>query len=85
MNDTTTTLDRLIAVVEALDPQLADADPDATYQALGLDSLTLTEISMRIESDFEVPVDDTEITEEFSLRSTARLVDDKLAHRTKEQ
>ncbi|MBW1597476.1 acyl carrier protein [Streptomyces sp. JJ38] len=75
----------MVSAVEALDPGLADADPDATYHALGLDSLTLAEISLRIERDFEVPVDDTEITEEFSLRSTAQLVDEKLAHRAKEQ
>ncbi|WP_399083219.1 acyl carrier protein [Streptomyces sp. BBFR2] len=80
LNDAT--FRRLVAVV--LDNHDAPAEqltPEATYLDLGVDSLTLVELSLRIERALGVEMGLDELTEDLTLAQTAHLIDTKLAAR----
>jgi acyl carrier protein len=75
-----TTYDQLVAILTKLHDAPADRiSPDVTFAGLDVDSLTMVEISMRIERDLGVPVGDNELQEDLTLDATARLIDSKLA------
>lgn len=76
-----TTYDQLVTIITRLHDASPDRiSPDATFAGLDVDSLTMVEISMRIERDLGVTVADNELQEEFTLEATARLIDSKLTH-----
>jgi acyl carrier protein len=78
---TSTTYDHLVAILATLHEAPADlVSPEATYAELDVDSLTLVEISMRVERDLGVTVEDAELREDLTLGATAALIDTKLAH-----
>nr|ATY72539.1 acyl carrier protein [Streptomyces thioluteus] len=75
-----TTYDQLVGIVNTLHDAPAELiAPEATFAQLDVDSLTLVEISMRIERDLGVTIGDNELQEDFTLDATARLIDSKLA------
>ncbi|MDX3802670.1 acyl carrier protein [Streptomyces sp. AK04-3B] len=75
-----TTYDRLVSIVTKLhDAPPHRISPDVTFAGLDVDSLTMVEISMRIERDLGVTVADNELEEDLTLEATARLIDSKLA------
>ncbi|KUO17281.1 acyl carrier protein [Streptomyces dysideae] len=75
-----TTYDQLVAILTKLHDAPTDRiSPEATFAGLDVDSLTMVEISMRIERDLGVPVGDNELQEDLTLDATARLIDSKLA------
>ena len=75
-----TTYDQLVAILAKLHDAPADRiSPDVTFAGLDVDSLTMVEISMRIERDLGVTVGDNELQEDLTLDATARLIDSKLA------
>ncbi|MCZ4119460.1 acyl carrier protein [Streptomyces sp. H39-S7] len=74
-----TTYEQLIAIVA----KLHDADPErvrpeATFAELDVDSLTMVEISMRLERDLGIEVADNELRGGMTLDETVRLIDAKL-------
>lgn len=75
-----TTYDQLVDIVT----KLHDAPPDrisadVTFAQLDVDSLTLVEISMRIERDLGVHLEDNELEEDLTLGVTTQLIESKLA------
>ncbi|GAA0437763.1 acyl carrier protein [Streptomyces luteireticuli] len=75
-----TTYDQLVGIVNTLHDAPAELiAPGATFAQLDVDSLTLVEISMRIERDLGVTIEDNELQEDLTLDATARLIDSKLA------
>jgi acyl carrier protein len=75
-----TTYDQLVTILAKLhDAPLDRISPDVTFAGLDVDSLTLVEISMRIERDLGVTIEDNELQEDFTLDATAQLIDEKLA------
>jgi acyl carrier protein len=76
-----TTYDRLVAIVTRLhDAPTERISPGITFAQLDVDSLTLVEISMHIERDLGVRIEDKELQEDLTLAATAELIDSKLAH-----
>ncbi|GGK51793.1 acyl carrier protein [Streptomyces flaveus] len=75
-----TTYDQLVAILAKLHDAPPDRiGPDVTFAGLDVDSLTMVEISMRIERDLGVTVEDNELQEDLTLDATAKLIDSKLA------
>ncbi|GAA3876295.1 phosphopantetheine-binding protein [Streptomyces lacrimifluminis] len=75
-----TTYDQLVTILAKLHDAPPDRiSPDVTFAGLDVDSLTMVEISMRIERDLGVTVEDNELQEDLTLDATARLIDSKLA------
>ncbi|MEV5506095.1 acyl carrier protein [Streptomyces orinoci] len=75
-----TTYDQLVGIVKTLHNAPAELfAPEATFAQLDVDSLTLVEISMRIERDLGVTIADNELQEDLTLDATAQLIDSKLA------
>ncbi|MFG2222963.1 acyl carrier protein [Streptomyces sp. NPDC048644] len=73
-----TTYDRLVAILQELhDAPAGQLRPDATFADLGVDSLTMVEISLRLERNLRIEVGDNELTEDLSLEQTAKLIDTK--------
>ncbi|WP_277441819.1 phosphopantetheine-binding protein [Streptomyces sp. SPB162] len=74
-----TTYEQLVAIIA----KLHDADPDlvrpeATFAELDVDSLTMVEISMRLERDLGIEVADNELRGDLTLEETVGLIDAKL-------
>lgn len=77
----TTTYDQLVDIIAALHDAPPDViHPAATFTELDVDSLTLVEISMRVERALGVAVDDSELRPDLTLAATAELIDAKRAH-----
>lgn len=75
-----TTYDQLVQIVTKLHDAPTDRiSPDITFAELDVDSLTLVEISIRIERDLGVHIDDNELQEDLTLEATTKLIDSKLA------
>ncbi|MDT0485640.1 MULTISPECIES: acyl carrier protein [Streptomyces] len=75
-----TTYDQLVQIVTKLHDAPAERiSPDVTFAQLDVDSLTLVEISIRIERDLGVHIDDNELQEDLTLAATTKLIDSKLA------
>ncbi|MFG2721489.1 acyl carrier protein [Streptomyces sp. NPDC048416] len=76
----TTTYDQLVDIVTKLhDVPRHRISPEATFAQLDVDSLTMVEISMRIERELGVHIDDNELEEDLTLGATTELIDAKLA------
>ncbi|MFJ4682713.1 acyl carrier protein [Streptomyces sp. NPDC091377] len=76
----TTTYHQLVEIVTKLHDAPRDRiSPDVTFAQLDVDSLTMVEISMRIERDLGVHIADNELEEDLTLAATTRLIDAKLA------
>ncbi|MCX5384668.1 acyl carrier protein [Streptomyces sp. NBC_00083] len=74
-----TTYDQLVEIVTKLHDAPRDRiSPEATFAQLDVDSLTMVEISMRIERDLGVHIDDNELEEDLTLGATTELIDAKL-------
>ncbi|RPF36903.1 acyl carrier protein [Streptomyces sp. TLI_185] len=75
-----TTYDQLVEIVTKLHDAPTDRiSPDITFAQLDVDSLTLVEISIRIERDLGVHIDDNELQEDLTLGATTKLIDSRLA------
>lgn len=75
-----TTYDQLVEIITKLHDAPRDRiSPDVTFAQLDVDSLTMVEISMRIERELGVHIDDNELEEDLTLSATTELVDAKLA------
>lgn len=75
-----TTYDQLVDIVTKLHDAPPDRiSPDVTFAQLDVDSLTLVEISMRIERDLGVHLEDNELEEDLTLGATTQLIESKLA------
>ncbi|MBB5933358.1 acyl carrier protein [Streptomyces zagrosensis] len=74
------TYDQLIALLTKLhEAPPGDITPDVTYAELDVDSLTLVEISMHVERELGVSIEDNELHPDLSLGATAKLIDERLA------
>lgn len=72
------TYDRLAAILRELHDAPAERlAPEATYADLAVDSLTMVEISLRLEHNLGIEVADDELTEDLTLAETVRLIDAK--------
>ncbi|MYX97519.1 acyl carrier protein [Streptomyces sp. SID486] len=72
----TTTYDRLISILTKLhDVPAGRLGPEATFAELDVDSLTMVDISIRIERDLGVTVHDSELRPTLTLGGTAALID----------
>lgn len=75
-----TTYDRLVEILAKLHDAPPDRiSPDATFAELHVDSLTMVEISIRIEREFGVTVGDNELRPDLTLGGTAELIEAKQA------
>ncbi|MBV9023633.1 MAG: acyl carrier protein [Streptomycetaceae bacterium] len=75
-----TTYDQLVEILAKLHDAPPDRiSPDTTFAELDIDSLTMVEISIRIERDLGVTVDDNELQPDLTLGGTAELIDAKQA------
>lgn len=75
-----TTYDQLVEIVTELHDAPRDRiSPEVTFAQLDIDSLTMVEISMRIERELGVRIDDDELQEDLTLGATTKLIDSKLA------
>ncbi|MER7775435.1 acyl carrier protein [Streptomyces sp. NPDC096191] len=70
------TYDRLVEIVRNLHDAPADRfTPGTTFAELDVDSLTMVDISIRIERHLGVTVHDSELRPTLTLRGTADLID----------
>ncbi|HEX9767290.1 MAG TPA: phosphopantetheine-binding protein [Nitriliruptorales bacterium] len=58
-------------LVETLEVPVADIAPDATYGALGLDSLSVVELILIVEEERSIRIDDEELTDIHTLQQLA--------------
>ncbi|MFH0515659.1 acyl carrier protein [Streptomyces sp. M41] len=71
-----TTYERLVDILGRLHDTPADQiRPDATFGELDVDSLTMVEISIRIERDLGVIVPDSELQPDLTLAATVELIE----------
>ncbi|MEU6732676.1 phosphopantetheine-binding protein [Streptomyces physcomitrii] len=71
----TTAYEQLTAIVVRLHDAPADRiSPEATFSDLDVDSLTMVEISMRVERELGVTIEDEELLPELSLGAAAELI-----------
>ncbi|MEU1402841.1 acyl carrier protein [Streptomyces sp. NPDC005728] len=76
----TTTYEQLVGILAKLhDASVDRLTPEATFADLDVDSLTMVEISIRIERDLGVTVHDSELRPTLTLGGTAALIDAKKA------
>ncbi|MFF3851256.1 acyl carrier protein [Streptomyces sp. NPDC002328] len=76
----TTAYDRLVGIVAKLHDTPAERfTPEATFAELDVDSLTMVEISIRIERDLGVTVHDSELRPTLTLADAAELIDARQA------
>jgi acyl carrier protein len=76
----TATYQQLISILAKLHDSPTDRlTPEATFAELDVDSLTLVEISIRIERDLGVTVHDSELRPALTLGGTAALIDARKA------
>ncbi|MFD8216712.1 acyl carrier protein [Streptomyces sp. NPDC059697] len=74
------TYDQLVEILARLHDTPADRiSPEATFAELDVDSLTMVEISIRIERDLGVAVGDDELRPDLTLGGLAGLVDARRA------
>ncbi|MET7778434.1 MULTISPECIES: acyl carrier protein [Streptomyces] len=75
-----TTYHQLVDILARLHGAPADRiSPEATFAELDVDSLTMVEISIRIERDLGVAVGDDELRSDLTLGDLAGLVDARQA------
>ncbi|MFB8131074.1 acyl carrier protein [Streptomyces mirabilis] len=75
-----TTYDQLVEILARLHDAPADRiSPEATIAELGVDSLTMVEISIRVERDLGVAIGDDELRPDLTLVDLAGLVDARRA------
>ncbi|RZU21794.1 acyl carrier protein [Streptomyces sp. BK239] len=75
-----TTYDQLVEIVTKLHDAPRDRiSPDITFAQLDVDSLTMVEISMHIERELGIHIDDNELEEDLTLLATTKIIDSKLA------
>ncbi|MFE3412340.1 acyl carrier protein [Streptomyces mirabilis] len=75
-----TTYDQLVEILARLHDAPSDRiSPEATIAELGVDSLTMVEISIRIERDLGVAIGDDELRPDLTLVDLAGLVDARRA------
>lgn len=73
-----TTYDQLVTIVEDLHDAPSEAlSPDASFADLGVDSLTMVEIALRVERTLGIDVADNELTEDLSLEQAAKVIEAK--------
>ncbi|WP_221349526.1 acyl carrier protein [Streptomyces beigongshangae] len=71
-----TTYDRLVEIVAKLHGTPVERfTPEATFADLDVDSLTLVDISIRIERDLGVTVHDSELRPTLTMAGAAELID----------
>ncbi|MFI6339635.1 acyl carrier protein [Streptomyces sp. NPDC050535] len=71
-----TTYDQLVGILAKLHDAPAERfTPEVTFADLDVDSLTMVEVSIRIERDLGVTVHDSELRPTLTLGSTAELID----------
>ncbi|MFI0816211.1 acyl carrier protein [Streptomyces sp. NPDC021098] len=51
--------------------------PEATFQNLSFDSLVLIELSLVLEKEFQVVIEDGDLTDQLTVRELAELLTDK--------
>ncbi|MEU2717998.1 acyl carrier protein [Streptomyces sp. NPDC007205] len=74
------TYDRLVEILTKLHDAPAERfTPEATFADLHVDSLTMVDLSIRIERDLGVTVHDSELRPTLTLGGTAALIDAKRA------
>ena len=75
-----TSYDRLVAIlqdVHGVTPE--DTTPETTYHDLGVDSLTVVELTLQLQRELGIALEDDELTDDLTLAQTASLIDAKLA------
>ncbi|GAA4835511.1 acyl carrier protein [Saccharopolyspora rosea] len=75
-----TSYDRLVAIlqdVHGVTPE--DTTPETTYHDLGVDSLTVVELTLQLQRELGIALEDDELTDDLTLAETASLIDAKLA------
>ncbi|MFJ9817785.1 acyl carrier protein [Streptomyces sp. NPDC101151] len=76
----TTTYTQLVEILAKLHDAPTDRlTPEVTFAELDVDSLTMVEISIRIERDLGVTVHDSELRPTLTLGGTAALIDARKA------
>jgi acyl carrier protein len=75
MNEIQARLKTLLANNFGVDEQ--DIDPDATFEALGVDSIALVELAVVAEEEFGVKVGEDEFTPENTITTAAQLLASK--------
>lgn len=74
------TYEQLVGILARLHDAPADRlSPEATFAELGVDSLTMVEVSIRVERELGVVVGDDELLPDLSLGDLAGLVDARQA------
>ncbi|MFI1766207.1 acyl carrier protein [Streptomyces sp. NPDC020800] len=80
------TYDRLVEILTRLhDAPAGRFTPQATFADLDVDSLTMVDISIRIERDLGVTVHDSELRPTLTLAGTAALIDARQAGRPSDE
>ncbi|MEV7427041.1 MULTISPECIES: acyl carrier protein [unclassified Streptomyces] len=75
-----TTYEQLAAILAKLhDTPPERITPHVTFAELDIDSLTMVEISMRVERDLGVAIDDNELRPDLTLGAATALIDAKQA------
>ena len=75
-----TSYDRLVAILQDVhDVTPEETTPQTTYHDLGVDSLTVVELTLQLQRELGIALEDDELTDDLTLAETASLIDAKLA------
>lgn len=75
-------LGTLREVLAAFHVDGADVTPEASFEALGLDSLDIVELSVKVEDAYGIDIEEDDLKEVVTVGDAARLVVRKAAART---
>ncbi len=75
-------LGTLREVLAAFHVDEGDVTPEASFEALGLDSLDLVELSVKVEDAYGIDIEEDDLKEVVTVGDAARLVVRKAAART---
>jgi acyl carrier protein len=75
--DTTARLAKLISQIAMIPAELVQ--PDATAESLDIDSLALVELTVSVQADFGVPLEDGELRAGQTIAEMADYIDRKVA------
>ncbi|MEU7163413.1 acyl carrier protein [Streptomyces morookaense] len=71
--------DRLVALLGRLEVPTEDLSADATFDSLDFDSLALIELSVAVQKEFGVVVDETELSPESTVADVIGLLQARTA------
>lgn len=75
-----TELQVIQTIIDNVDELPKDTNPDTPFTSMGIDSLTIIEITLILQKEYGIKIEDHEVIEAQTLKSCAQVVLSKIGH-----